>query len=111
MIDPGETPEQAAVRELKEEVGMGAAKLSVLGKVTMAPSYFSSRMHILVAENLYPEWLAGDEPEPLLVHRWPLVSLVDLLQHPQFQEARNVTAMFLLREWIAKQPQFSHLIA
>ncbi|MBT0722186.1 ADP compounds hydrolase NudE [Tatumella sp. TA1] len=109
LIDAGETPQQAAVRELKEEVGMGAKQLTLLGHVTMAPSYFSSRMHILVAEQLYPEWLEGDEPEPLLVHRWPLRTLIDLLDHPQFQEARNVSAMFLLREWITKQPHFAHI--
>lgn len=109
LIDAGETPEQAAVRELKEEVGMGAEKLTALGQVTMAPSYFSSRMHILVAENLYPEWLTGDEPEPLVIHRWPVSRLIDLLSHPQFQEARNISAMFLLREWLAKPSQASML--
>ncbi|MBT0727327.1 ADP compounds hydrolase NudE [Rosenbergiella australiborealis] len=110
LIDPGETPEQAAIRELKEEVGMGASQLTALGQVTMAPSYFSSRMHILVAEKLYPEWLEGDEPEPLKIHRWPLAELIHLLEHPQFQEARNVSAMFLLREWLSKHTGFSHLL-
>ncbi|MBT0723744.1 ADP compounds hydrolase NudE [Rosenbergiella sp. S61] len=108
LIDAGETPEQAAVRELKEEVGMGAEQLTALGHVTMAPSYFSSRMHILVAEKLYSEWLTGDEPEPLVIHRWPVAKLIDLLNHPQFQEARNMSAMFLLREWIAKKSHISY---
>ncbi len=110
LIDPGENPQQAGVRELKEEVGMGGEKLTPLGMVTMAPSYFSSKMHILVAEGLYAEWLIGDEPEPLIVHRWPLARLIDLLEHPQFNEARNISAMFLLREWLKKQPHYRHLV-
>lgn len=100
LIDPGETVMQAANRELKEEVGFGAHELTFLKKLSMAPSYFSSKMNIVVAENLYPESLPGDEPEPLPQVRWPLANLMDLLDDPDFSEARNVSALFLLREWL-----------
>ena len=52
LIDPGETVFEAANRELKEEVGFGAKELSFLKKLSMAPSYFSSKMNIVVAEDL-----------------------------------------------------------
>ncbi len=64
-IDPGEVALEAAQRELKEEIGYGANNIIQLAKLTMSPSYFSSKMNILVAENLYHEKLEGDEPEPL----------------------------------------------
>ena len=63
LIDPGETVDEAANRELKEEVGYGANKLTFLKKLSMAPSYFSSKMNIMVAEDLYPESLPGDDSE------------------------------------------------
>lgn len=103
LIDPGETVFEAANRELKEEAGFGAQQMEALSKLTMAPSYFSSKMNIVVAEGLYPEKLEGDEPEPLPVIRWPLDNLMALLQEPDFSEARNVSALFLVREWLAKQ--------
>ena len=103
LIDSGETVNEAAVRELKEEVGFGADELTTLGKLTMAPSYFSSKMNIVVAEDLYPESLEGDEPEPLPQVRWPLAHLMDLLEDPDFNEARNVSALFLVREWLKGQ--------
>lgn len=103
LIDPGETPHQAANRELKEEVGFGARQLTFLKKLTMAPSYFSSKMNIMLAEDLYPESLTGDEPEPLVQERWPLAHLMDLLEDPDFNEARNVSALFLIREWLRGQ--------
>jgi ADP-ribose diphosphatase len=37
LIDPGETVMEAANRELKEEVGFGANKLTFLKKLSMAP--------------------------------------------------------------------------
>ncbi|WP_158780966.1 ADP compounds hydrolase NudE [Pantoea sp. BAV 3049] len=108
LIDPGETPFEAANRELKEEAGFGAEKLEALGKLTLAPSYFSSKMNILVAEGLYEERLEGDEPEPLPQLRWPLDNLLALLQESDFREARNVSALFLVREWLVKQGRLSY---
>lgn len=108
LIDPGETPFEAANRELKEEAGFGAEQLQSLGKLTMAPSYFSSKMNIVVAEGLYPEQLEGDEPEPLPQQRWPLSNLLALLDEPDFREARNVSALFLVREWLVKQGRLGY---
>ena len=98
LIDPGETVMEAANRELKEEVGFGAHQMVFLKKLSMAPSYFSSKMNIVVAENLYPESL----PQV----RWPLANLMALLDDPDFSEARNVSALFLLREWLQAQGRF-----
>ncbi|YCH30874.1 ADP compounds hydrolase NudE [Erwinia sp. PK3-005] len=108
LIDPGETVFEAANRELKEEAGFGAQQMEALSKLTMAPSYFSSKMNIVVAEGLYPEKLEGDEPEPLPVIRWPLDNLMALLQEPDFNEARNVSALFLAREWLVKQQRIRY---
>ncbi|MDE1312895.1 ADP compounds hydrolase NudE [Vibrio aestuarianus] len=95
LIDPGETPQQAAVRELKEEIGFGAHTLTPLKEVVLAPSYFSSRMTLFLAQDLYSENLEGDEPEPLEVIRWPLAQAEELLTHLDFCEARSITALLL----------------
>ena len=95
LIDEGETPEQAANRELKEEIGFGAQQLTPLKQVVLAPSYFSSKMTLFVAQDLYPEQLEGDEPEPLEIVRWPLAQAEELLTHLDFNEARSITALLL----------------
>ncbi|MDG3086863.1 ADP compounds hydrolase NudE [Vibrio hannami] len=95
LVDLGETPEQAADRELKEEIGLGARKLTPLKEVVLAPSYFSSKMTLFVARDLYPEKLEGDEPEPLEVVRWPLQQAEELLTHMDFSEARSIAALML----------------
>ncbi|EJD6044352.1 ADP compounds hydrolase NudE [Providencia rettgeri] len=99
-IDPGEVALEAAQRELKEEIGYGANNIIQLAKLTMSPSYFSSKMNILVAENLYHEKLEGDEPEPLQQIIWPISRMMELLEHPDFNEARNISALFYLERYL-----------
>lgn len=95
LIDTGESPAEAADRELKEEIGLGTNKLTPLKDVVLAPSYFSSKMTLFIAEDLYSEQLEGDEPEPLEVIRWPLAQAEELLTHLDFCEARSITALML----------------
>lgn len=103
LIDEGETPIEAANRELKEEIGFGAHQLQPLKEVVLAPSYFSSRMTLFLAQDLYPEKLEGDEPEPLDIIRWPLAQAEELLTHVDFAEARSITALFLALKQLARE--------
>ena len=100
LVDAGETPQQAALRELKEEVGFGAKQFIELKKVALAPGYFNAHMHIFLALDLYSERLEGDEPEPLEVVQWPVDDYLSLLQQQSFTEARSVAGLFLAQQWL-----------
>ena len=92
----------AANRELMEEIGFGAKKLTPLMQLTTIPSHFSNLITIVLAEDLYPQKLEGDEPEPLELIEWPIENMMDLLDQQDFKEARNVSALFLAREYLNK---------
>ncbi len=67
-IDAGETGEQAALRELSEEIGFGARRITLLRRpVTVAPGMLELTMQLYLAEDLYPHQLTGDEPEPIQI--------------------------------------------
>ena len=102
-IDAGETPLQAADRELKEEAGYGAHSLEVLRELTLAPTYMSHSAHLVVARDLYPQRLPGDEPEPLEVIPWRLDALHELILREDFSEGRSIAALFITREWLRTQ--------
>ncbi|MBL4942435.1 MAG: ADP compounds hydrolase NudE [Colwellia sp.] len=96
LIDPGELPEQAANRELQEEIFYGSDQLQHLSQVMMAPAFFNAKMDIFIARHLYPAQLEGDEPEPLEVVSWSIKDYKNLLQQPDFKEARSIAALMLL---------------
>ena len=94
-IEEGETPRQALVRELKEEVGYGAKSLQHLHTVSMAPAYLEHTIDIILAEQLYPERLMGDEPEELEVVPWSIHQIDALVANGECSEARSIAALFL----------------
>lgn len=99
-VDAGETAEQAADRELKEEAGYGARSLLRLRELTLAPTYMSHTAQLVIARDLYPERLPGDEPEPLELVPWKLDALHELILREDFSEGRSIAALFIAREWL-----------
>src|SRR5690606_15434228 len=99
-VDKGETLLEAANRELKEEVGYGARELHFLKYVKLSPSYMEHGINIILARDLYPERLAGDEPEPIEVESCPLRDLHSLIARDEVCEGRSIAALFMAREWL-----------
>ena len=99
-IDNGETPIEAAGRELKEEIGYGAKRLTFLKTITLAPGYQSSETHIVLAEDLYEEYAEGDEPEPLEIIPHKLSELDILSYNDDLTEARSIVALYMARDFI-----------
>jgi ADP-ribose diphosphatase len=99
-IDAGETPEQAADRELKEEAGYGARSLRILRSISLAPTYMAHQTWLVLAEDLYPEKLEGDEPEELEVVPWKLDPLHELMLRDDCSEGRSLAALFIAREFL-----------
>jgi ADP-ribose diphosphatase len=102
-MDAGETPHAAANRELMEETGFGARRLETLRSITLAPVYMSHQIHLVLAEDLYPQRLPGDEPEELEVVPWKLDRLHELMLREDCSEGRSLAALFIVRELLARR--------
>jgi len=99
-VEKGEVLEQAANRELMEEVGHGAGRIDRLRSLTIAPGYLGHTTHVLLARELYEQRLPGDEPEEIEVVPWRLRDLSQLLQQQDFTEARSIAALYLTRDFL-----------
>ena len=102
-IDDGETPEQAANRELKEEAGYGARSLTVLRRLSISPTYMGHETVLVLARDLYEERLPGDEPEQLEVLPWRLDALHELMFVEEFSEGRSIAALFMVKELLSRE--------
>jgi len=101
-VEAGEDKHAAANRELMEETGYGAKRLRTLNRLTLAPGYLSHVTDIILAEDLYPQRLEGDEPEPIDVVPWPLRQLEKLLLREDCTEARSIAALYMARDLLQR---------
>ena len=104
LVEPEESLEAAASRELAEEVGFAAERAEFIKRLTLAPGHMGFAINVVVATDLYPKQLQGDEPEPIELVPWPLQRLDELLSSEEFCEARAIAALVLCR------PLFSQLL-
>lgn len=95
LIEGEEDILTAANREMSEEVGYKANKLTYLRSLATSPGYLVGQMPIILAEDLYPEASEGDEPEPIEVVPWELQNVEQLVQQEDFIEARSIAAIYL----------------
>jgi len=72
VFEPGEKPEEAALRELKEETGYKPEKLTKLGAFNPNPAIMTNKMHFFLAENL-----SGDGRQSLDDDEYVDVALID----------------------------------
>jgi ADP-ribose pyrophosphatase len=66
-IDPGETPEEATIRELREETGYWPAKLERLGGFYAAPGYCTEYLHFFRASQLEKKPLTAEDTDEIEV--------------------------------------------
>jgi len=97
MIDAGETPEQAAARELVEETGYEAQRLVLLGGANPNPALFGNRQHTVLAEGCRPTGKVDlDEHEETIVEVVPEAAMPELVRAGKVDHCLVLAAMYWL---------------
>lgn len=95
VLNDNEDPRACAVREVREETGMAAGELRLLGDFYLAPGYSSERMYIYLATGLYPAPLEQDVDEFLQVQPIPASAALRLAQQGSLRDAKSLAALLL----------------
>lgn len=104
LIDPGESPLDAARRELSEETGYRPDALSVLGFVEPNPAILNNRCYTVLALGCrLGSQQSLDEKEDITVKLVPIAELPELLQSGRISHALVWAAYLHYDLWKKKQ--------
>ena len=92
-IDPGETPLEAAERELREETGIEAAELIEMGKYYPSVAYTDEVIWMYLVKGLKFGGQNLDEDEFLNTERIPLQKLVSMVLAGEIPDGKTQTAI------------------
>ena len=95
-IDKGETIEEAANRELQEEVGYKSKDIKLIKKLYLAPGYIDHMTYVMVAKELSVSSLSGDEPEELEVIRVHKDDVINFLDKNEIIDSRVHAALNII---------------
>lgn len=97
--DPGETTQVTADRELQEEVGYKAGKLTLLTHIHPVIGYSNERIDLYLAENLSPVPAALDPDEILEVAEFSLEEIEAKIWNHEITDVKTqIGAFWLIRQ-------------
>jgi ADP-ribose pyrophosphatase len=100
-IDPGETPEQTARREMQEETGYNPDKLESMGGFYSAPGYAAEFLHLFLATELMPARLIAEDTEEIKLVRVPLRDAVEMIRTGEIEDAKSIAGLLYYSQFKA----------
>lgn len=98
-----EDPLDCAVRELREETGLSAGRMTLLTSLLTTPGFCTEKIAIYLARDLSQGETHPDEDEFLGLVRMPLEEAVELVMRGDIRDSKTICGLLMARERIAKE--------
>jgi ADP-ribose pyrophosphatase len=96
-LEKDESFETCASREIREEIGMAAGKMELLGSFYLAPGYSTEYMHVFLATDLKDAPLKADADEFITIERIPSAMALTMCESGKISDAKSLAAILLAR--------------
>ena len=91
----GEEPDITAVRELREETGLEASSIELLGKIHTSNSVTDEVGYLFLAKDLKQLDSSPEETEDITVRRIPLAQAVQMVESGEITDSLSMTGILL----------------
>ncbi len=102
-IDDGETPEQAAYREVQEEVGYKAATLIKLGAIASAPAFSKEMVDVYLARDLTQTQRSEDPNEQIEPVEMTISQIDQSIENGEVWDSQVLASWLLVKKYIEQE--------
>lgn len=99
-IDEGESPQQAAQRELAEEIGYRAGKMTKLGAFYLSPGYCNEYIYLFLAENLTVSSVRAEDTDEIIPVRLSAKTIAEMIGAGQIKDGKTLAAFTLYQAYL-----------
>lgn len=92
-LEPNESPETCAIRELQEETGYKPLELKDLGGIHTAPGYTTEYIYLYWAQKVMESKLELDEDEFVEAVWKPLTDVLDMIASGDITDSKTITGV------------------
>ena len=92
-IDPGETPEVCALRELEEEAGQRAGRLESFGPIWTSPGFTDERIWLFAGHDLEAVEHRPEDDEVIELVPMPLDDAIEMVWSGAIHDAKSALAL------------------
>jgi len=103
MLELGEQPKIAAMRELKEETGCTTNELVSLGSTLSTPGFCTERLYIFLAEHVEQGEAEPEQCEFIETHWVELNRALEMAMNGEIDDAKTIVGLFRLQHFLANQ--------
>ena len=94
-LDPGESVEEAARRELEEEVGLRPRRLEALAVFYTTPGFCDEAMHLFRATDLESVTARPEDDERIESRSFTLAQVGDMIRGGEIREGKTLVALLM----------------
>jgi 8-oxo-dGTP pyrophosphatase MutT (NUDIX family) len=103
-LEPGETPESTARRELVEEAGREALHWQSLGSILSSPGVLAETIHLFLARDLSEVPLAHEPHEVMEIHWVDMATALRQALNGELRDSKTVVALLRADAQLRSKP-------
>jgi ADP-ribose pyrophosphatase len=104
LVEKGEDPGEAAIREMQEELGYRPGNLREIGRFYASPGFCTELLVLFLATDLSVARLPQDEDEDVSVREIRYEDVPDMLAKGTFRDSKTFAALSWFMAWQGLKP-------
>lgn len=101
-LEPGEKPEETALREVEEETGLRPRRLELVARGYISPGYSTEYMYYYLAWDPVEGEPRPDEDEVLEVHWFKLQDALDMIWRGEIEDSKTILILLIAEAKMSK---------